>query len=59
MAEGRPRETLVQYDVPMEAPIGDEKGLSQRGLPGTVSNIKRSCNSQEITTAAARVKASL
>jgi len=32
MAEGRPRETLVQYEDPMEA-AAEEKPLSSRGIP--------------------------
>ena len=35
MTEGRPKETLVQYDEPIEAPIGDEKAMSQRGFSST------------------------
>jgi hypothetical protein len=32
MSEGRSKESLVQYDEPMEAPTEEEKSNTQRGF---------------------------
>ncbi len=31
MAEGRPRETLLKYEDPIESPLGDDEAQSQKG----------------------------